>query len=302
MHEVQLSGIDLNLLPVLHALLETRSVKLAAARVNLSASATSHALARLRDALGDPLLVRAGRALTLTPRAEGLQPRLRQLFEGLEAALAFEEAIDPATLRRAFRIVATDYVELIVAPALSAEVAAAAPGVDLFHEHLDDAVTALRSGGADLAVGVLGSLPEDVFVERLVTERFVLLMRRGHPASRGRLTPARFAALDHLLVSPRGGPSGIVDRILAEGGLHRRVARTVATFAVAPYLLVGSDLVLTVAERVAKTHATSLGLVIRRPPIELPTFDLVAAWHRRHELDPGHRWLRERLRDVARTR
>lgn len=301
MHTVQLSGIDLNLLPVLHALLQTRSVKLAATRVNLSSSATSHALARLRETLGDPLLVRAGRSLTLTPRAERLQPRLRQLFEGLEAALAFEDAVDPAMLRRAFRIAANDYVELVVTPALSADVAATAPGVDLFHEHLDDPTTALRTGGADLAIGVLRSLPEDLQHERLLTERFVLLMRQGHPASRGRLTPARFAALDHLLVAPRGRPTGIVDTRLAELGLHRRVARTVASFVVAPYLLVDSDLVLTVAERVAKTHAASLGLVMRRPPIDLPTYELVAAWHRRHEHDPAHTWLRERLRHVARA-
>ena len=302
MHDMQLSGIDLNLLPVLHALLETRSVKLAATRVNLSSSATSHALARLRETLGDPLLVRAGRSLTLTPRAERLRPRLRQLVEGLDAALRFEDAIDPSTLRRAFRIAANDYVELVVAPALSAEVAATAPGVDLFHEHLDDTATALRSGGADLAIGVLRSLPDDVATERLLTERFVCLMREGHPASRGRLTPARFAALDHLLVAPRGQPSGIVDTRLAELGLRRRVARTLSSFVVAPFVLVDSDLVLTVAERVAQAHAAQLGLVMRRPPIELPTFGVVAAWHRRHAEDPAHVWLRERLRTAVRRR
>lgn len=300
MHHRDLAGVDLNLLVALDSLLETRSVKRAAARIALSPSATSHALARLRDLLGDPVLVRAGREMVLTPRAESLRPRLRRLLEETDALLRFSDAVDPATLRRAFAIAATDYAEMIAVRAVSDRLAEIAPGVDLHCRALGgDAVDRLRGGDYELAIGVFPELPPDFERAHLLHEEFVCVLRRGHRALRRKLTPEVYAGLDHVLIAPRGQPRGVVDAYLERRGLSRRVARTVATFEVAPRLVASSDFVLTLSRRVADRLAAELDLAIREPPIDLPGFDLVMLWHRRMTDDPGHRWLRERLAEVT---
>lgn len=297
---MQLSAIDLNLLVVLDALLETESVKAASARVGLSPSATSHALGRLRDLLDDELLVRAGQRLVPTDRARRLRPRVRDALDGVRAALTADDALDPRTLQRAFRIGANDYAELELFGALSARVSAEAPDVDLFTQRLQtDVGQDLRSDRVDLAVGVLGPLPDDVRVEVLYQERFVCLLRRDHPALAAPLTVERYAALRHLLVAPRGVPHGVVDVRLEALGLRRRVARTVSNFLVAPHLVAQSDDVLTVSERIARRLAPGLGLVQCPPPLDLEGFTITMAWHRRSEADPAHRWLRETLRDAV---
>jgi DNA-binding transcriptional LysR family regulator len=298
MHSVHLSSIDLNLLVVLDAVLETHSVSAAAARLALSPSATSHALARLRELLGDPVLVRAGRAMVPTTRAERIRPRLAALLDDLRAVLQLEGELDPATLSRGFRIGATDYAELLVVSRLSDALAEAAPGVDLYSSALTaTALDPLRSAELDLAIGVFLDLPDDVCREALFHERFVCVMRRGHSGLRGRMTAKRYAEMQHVLVSPRGGPRGIVDAVLERSGLHRRVARTVANFLVAPHLIARCDYVLTIPARIAA--AMPLALAVREPPIELAGFDLTMAWHRRHDVDPTHTWLRARVRDIA---
>lgn len=296
MHLVQLSAIDLNLLRVLGALLETGSVKDAARRLALSPSATSHALSRLRDALGDPILVRAGRSMVPTARAEALAPRVRRVLEDAEQIFVRREGFDPARLRRVFRILTNDYGELMVLAPLGATLAREAPGVDLYASGPPPGgvVEGLRSGEGDLAIGVFGELPPDIAKRRLFRDGFVTLLREGHPALRGRWTRKRFAALDHVLVSPRGTPGGVIDTLLAESGLERRVARTVSSFFVAPHLLVDTDYVLTVSERVAARLAPGLGLVTRTPPVAPEGFHVSMVWHRRHDEDAEHRFLRER--------
>lgn len=299
MHFVQLSTVDLNLLAVLHAVVETRSVKLAAQRLSLSPSATSHALARLRELLGDAIVVRAGRNLVLTPRAEKLRPEVVRILEDVGRLLTGDVAVDPATLTRAFTIGTNDYGERVLLVDLSHRLAREAPGVDLFGARTSSFTDELRSGDNDLALAAMPTMPPDISREPLLHERFVVLLRRGHPAASRRLTLRRYAALDHVLVAPRGTPRGPVDDMLEDKGLHRRVARTVATFGVAPYVVAESDYVLTLAERIARPLANELDLLVCPCPPELPSFEVTMAWHRRHDTDPGHAWLREQLRAVA---
>jgi DNA-binding transcriptional LysR family regulator len=301
MHDMQLSGVDLNLLVVLDALLDTRSVKRAAARVALSPSATSHALGRLRDLLGDPLLVRAGRHMVLTPRAEAIKPRVQRLLQETGALLRSDEPVDPGTLRRSFRISSNDYAEMIVVRALSVALARSAPGVDLYSRHLDGNPTEpLRSGASDLALGVFFDLPADIHRTSLFHEEFVCVLRKDHPALKRKLTLERYVSLEHVLIAPRGEPRGVVDMHLERQGLSRRIARTVASFEIAPFLIPETDYVLTLAARVAKRLARRLGLAIRTPPIELPGFEASLVWHRRFEDDPAHRWLREQITRAVR--
>lgn len=300
MHGMQLSAIDLNLLPVLHAVLDAGSVKEAARRLGRSPSATSHALNRLRELLGDELLVRAGRSMQRTPRAEGLRSRVQAMVDELGSVLRHEERLEPARLQRAFTIAAGDLAELVIAAPLGQRLACIAPGIDLWGERVEPDLTAqLRDGRCDLLLNVIGEQPDDIRVESLVESRLVCLLRADHPAARGRLTLRRYAALDHVLVAPRGSPRGIVDEVLAERGLTRRVARTVSSFMVAPHLLIGTDYVLTISHLLAERMGESLGLVLRKPPLPLPRFDLCMGWHRRLDGDPAHAWLRALVRDQA---
>lgn len=300
MHGMHLSAIDLNLLPLLHAVLETRSVKAGAQRVGLSPSATSHALGRLRELLDDPLLVRAGRQLQLTPRAERLRPRVQRLVDELGSVLRSEEALAPARLQRPFTLGGGDLVELVLLAPLGRRLAAAAPGVDLYGARIEADVTAqVREGRCDVVVGVFDDPPDDVRTVTLLHDRFVCLVRADHPVLAGRLTVRRYAALDHLLVAPRGVPRGVVDRLLEEQGLRRRVARTVSSFVVAPHVVAGSNLVLTVSELIARRFAAPLGLAVRPPPLPLPGYAIRMAWHRRFDDDPAHAWLRQQVIEEA---
>lgn len=297
---MQLSAVDLNLLPVLHAILEARSVKAAAPRLGLSPSAVSHALARLRDLLGDPLLVRAGRQMLLTPRAERMRARVQHLVDELDLVLRPEDGVEPSRLSRSFTIAGSDLVELTLLAPLGRRLARLAPQVDLYGEHVEEYVaTQLRAGRCDLLVGVFGEQPDDIHVQDLLVSHFVCLLREGHPVLEGRLTLRRYAALDHVLIAPRGVPRGIVDRLLEERGLERRIARTVSSFVVAPYLVAHTDSVLTVSNLVAAPLAGPLGLVIRKPPLPVPSFTIRMAWHRRNEEDAAHGWLREQVAEQA---
>ena len=298
---MQLRNLDLNLLVVLDALLETENVKTAASRLGLSASATSHALARLRELLDDPVLVRSGRALSATPRAARLRPVVRRLLTDVEQALTPERALDPATLTRAFALAATDYAELVVAVPVGELCAREAPGVNLYSKPLRDLQGQLRSGDADLAIGVFRSPSDDILTEELFRDELVCLLRRGHTALRKPLNLAAYAALDHVLVAPRGSPRGTVDEALAARGLSRRVARTVSNFLVAPHLVAREVFVLTVSARIAALFAEDLGLVTRKPPIDVGSYGVSMAWHLRNDADPAHLWLRTVLRRVKGT-
>lgn len=298
---MQLSAIDLNQLAVLQALLETESVKAAARRVALSPSAVSHTLARLRVQLDDPLLVRAGQRLVPTPRAEAMRPRLAAALEAVARAVAPEGRFVPSEARRRFTLICTDHVELSVLDPLGARLLASAPGVDLHCVSPNrGTVDKLRSGGADLGVGVFRDLPGDFVAETLFEETFVTLLRRGHPALDQRWTAQRYAALGHVLVAPGGVPRGLLDDRLAELGLTRRIVRSVSTFLVAPFLVARTDLVVTLPSRVAAALASHLDLVVRAPPPKLATsFPVQMMWHRRDDEEAAHAWLRQEVRAAA---
>ncbi len=295
-------GIDLNLAVVLDALLKEHSVSRAAKRIGLSQSATSHALARLRAVLGDPLLVRTRHGVTPTARAEAMAAPLADALASLERTLLAAPRFEARTARRRFQIAATDYAELLVVPQMLAAVAKQAPGVDVWVRPMsDDALPALRRGELDLVLGVFppSALGGGLHASPLLEDRLVSIVRRGHPLARGKLTPARFAAAHHALIAPRGNPGGPIDDALAERGLRRRIMFATPHFVVAPHAIVDTDLVLTLAERIARFYADQLPLRVLEPPLRLPRIRLAMIWHEQHDADPAHRWLRERFGAVA---
>ena len=301
MHDVHLAGVDLNLLVVLDALLAERSVTRAARRVGLSQSAASHALARLRALVHDPILVRAPRgAMVPTPRALALEAPVRQALAALSSALAAEPAFEPARARRTFRLAASDYAELVLLPPLLERLLTVAPGLDLWVVQAGEAmVDDLAVGRADLALVPLRSEATPGFYQRrLFEERFVCVVRAGHPLTRKRMSLARFIAYPHVLIAPRGQPGSWIDDQLLSMNKRRRIAVAVPHFLVAPHLLGTTDLVLTLAARVAGHFARDRRLAVLETPLDIPGFTLGALWHERSHHDPAHRFLREELAAV----
>jgi DNA-binding transcriptional LysR family regulator len=303
MNHVHITGLDLNLLVALDALLAERNVTRAAGRIGITQSAMSHALSRLRELTGDALLVRTRKGMVPTPRAEALGPPIRRALDEVTRALAPPPAFAPRTAKRRFVVGTSDYGEFVLLPRLAALLEREAPGIDLrVRAHGADFVTPL-SGDMDLAVAPAGP-PEGmpgVRARRLFDDRFVCVVRKGHPLARKRLTMKLFAAASHVLISPREKEGGYVDEALAKHGLSRRVAVMVPHFLIAPHVVAATDYVLTLAERIAARLAEPLGLAALAPPEELALegFSISALWHERLHDDPAHRFLRDRLAFVS---
>jgi DNA-binding transcriptional LysR family regulator len=299
----ELAGIDLNLVRALDALLAERHVTRAAVRLGISQSAASHALARVRTLLDDPLLVRGPRGtMTLTTRAAQLAPVVHRLLDEIAAALRGGAAFDPATSRRVFHVGTSDYGELVLLPRLVERLTRVGPGIDLwvhaFSGHGDDA---LVEGALDLVVAPPRGVarPAGCYEKILFDETFTCIVRAGHALAGARLTLARYCAASHVLVAPRGTPGSIVDDALAAVGRTRRVALAVPHFLVVPHIVAGSEHVATLATRVAATFSDALGLVRMAPPLALPGFQIAVAWHERNQHDDAHRWLRAQFLEVA---
>ncbi|MFN8589270.1 MAG: LysR family transcriptional regulator [Candidatus Eisenbacteria bacterium] len=293
---------DFNLLVTLDVLLAEGSVARAARRLRLSPSAMSRALARLREATGDPLLVRAGRGLVPTPRALALRDRVAPLVEEVVAALSPAERLDPAKLERTFLLRTSDGFVENFGPRLLERIAREAPGVRLhFLQKPDKDSGPLRDGSVDLETGLIeeGMGPE-LRSRTLFRDRLVGAVRAGHPLVRGRLTLARWLGARHVGVSRRGGAQVLVEPALQALGVERRVAVVVGGFAAALALARASDLVATVPER--HTEILRAGMRTFRLPFELEAFAISLLWHPRMEGDQAHRWLRELLVETCAAR
>ncbi|NTF43665.1 LysR family transcriptional regulator [Rhizobium rhizogenes] len=294
-----MSTPDLNLLVTLNALLAEGSVARAARRLRLSPSAMSRALARLRETTGDPLLVRAGRGLVPTPRALELRERVGQLVEEAEAALRPSETLNLKQLARTFTLrVREGFVENFGAELIT-RIAEQAPGVRLyFTQKLDKDSTPLRDGTIDLETGVVGDdTSPELRTQALFHDRFIGVVRRGHPLSEGPMTPERYAAGQHILVSRRGLRKGQIDETLERLGRERQIVTIVGSFSAALALARSSDLIVSVPER----YTGNLRAGMHSFPLPVPTSDVTISllWHPRLDADPAHRWLRGCIRDVC---
>jgi LysR family transcriptional regulator, transcriptional activator of nodD3 and syrA len=296
-----LAAIDLNLLVVLRALLRERHVTRAAARVGLSQSATSHALSRLRELYGDPLLVRSGRTLALTPRAVRLLPVLERGLGDIESSIADEPEFDPSTARRTFTIGMSDYLQALLMGPLLRQVAIGAPGVDLSIVVFPNFRELTDSGAIDLALTVSGKEATGSSHQVLSEDGFVCMVRRDHPQIRRAPSLAKYLSQRHVVVAPAGTPGSVVDTELAQRGLERRVALRVTNFLIAPIVVCETDFINTMPARLARQLAKIYPLRLMPTPIELPRFEYCMFWHPRLEHDPAQRWLRELVSGVGRA-
>jgi DNA-binding transcriptional LysR family regulator len=297
-----MSRPDFNLLVTLDVLLAEGSVARAAKRLRLSPSAMSRALARLRETTGDPLLVRAGRGLVPTPRALELRARVGQLVQDTEAVLSPAEKLNLKTLDRIFTLRTSDGFVENFGPELITRAGKDAPGVRLrFVQKLDKDSAALRDGTVDMETGVVGQTTgPEVRVQALFEDRFIGVVRKGHPLSKGKITPHRYAAGRHILISRRGVDKGPIDDVLKSLGLTREIVTIVGGFATALALARRSDLIVSIPER----HTGNLrsGMYSFPLPVRVPDFTVSLLWHPRLDADPAHRWLRGCIRDICAQR
>lgn len=293
---------DLNLLVALDTLLAEASVTRAARALRLSASAMSRTLARLREATGDPLLVRAGREMVLTPYAAALRERTRDAVDEARALLrARPGMLDIRSLRRTFTIHANDAFVEVFGAALIADITARAPGVRLhFLPHPERKTEHLREGAADLQIGVVDEMGPEVRVRALFRDRYLGVVRAGHPLARqAAVSSADYVAFGHVSTPYGARIAEAIDSALAAQGLERTVIARVPGFPAALAVVRASDLVALLPA--SFVHACDAACAFE-PPVPAEAFTIAQMWHPRLEADPAHRWLRERVLTVCRQR
>jgi DNA-binding transcriptional LysR family regulator len=292
-HDTNLAALDLNLLVVLRALLTERHVTRAASRIGLSQSATSHALSRLRELYGDQLLVRNGKTLRLTPRAERILPLLDRGLSDLKASVDPEPVFDPRTARRSFTIGTADYGQAVVLPELLRVLEREAPNIELSSLTFPNLEELVIAGTLDLSLDVVSpGASTRLHVQRLFSDDFVCVMRSRQGRGQRKLSLQQYLDLRHLVVAPSGTPGSLVDTELEKRGLSRQVALRVSSFLVAPIVLGQTDYVSTLPRRLAESVAQRHRLTLLKPPIELQPFTLGMVWHPRLQSDPAQAWLR----------
>jgi len=292
----RLREIDLNLLPVLRSLFETKSVARTAAALSLTPSAVSHALARLRAALQDELFVRAPTGLVPTQRAARLADDLGVGLATIERALG-GVAFEPRTATASFRVATTDFGARLVIPKLLALLDAQAPGVQVQIKPLPvDTEDALASGDVDLMIGVYAGALTTIYRRVLFTEQTAVLARRDHPRiKRGKLTFEDYLACSHVLIAPRGRQGSRIDTWLAEQGRARRIALTVPDFLLGPYVVAETALILSAGHRLLRSFVGQLPVQVVALPFDLPAFDVHMVWHARVHDDPAFVWFRNQM-------
>jgi DNA-binding transcriptional LysR family regulator len=301
---VRFKKLDLNLLVALDVLLKERSVTRAAEVLNLSASATSNALARLREYFDDQLLVQIGRKLELTPRAENLHAAVRNVLLTIDSTIADQPEFDPSGSDRIFRIFASDYTQMVLAPSLLALAAKAQCTVRFeFLPQVSAPHKQLERGEADLLIIPTGFTSPDHPREVLYYEDFVCMVWKDSAAARSELTFDRYVNAGHVVMLPSGGTGVQVDAFegwfLKRYGVTRRVAVSTYSFVTLPAMLVGTEYVATVHARVARRMVQAFPLEIRPTPMPFDRMEQAVQWHKFRTNDPGLVWMRGMLAEAA---
>ncbi|AWK89118.1 LysR family transcriptional regulator [Azospirillum thermophilum] len=296
----RLRRIDLNLMVTLHALLTEKHISRAALRLHRSQPAVSHALAHLREIFDDPLLVRRGGKLELTSRARELERPLTDALNQL-GALLDPPNFDPARTNRVFRLAMSDYGARIVLPGLVRFLRTHAKGIDLLVSQAsrESMMTGVIDGEIDLALGVFPAFVPEIRREALFTESFACLADAATLPPSGDLDLEGWLARPHAQVAVRVGTDNEIDRSLAAMGLQRHVTVLLPHWSIAGDLIAGTDLILTVAGRSLEQAERDPRLRVFKPPFSIKPFDFEQIWHPRREIDPGHRWIRQVVIQIA---
>ncbi|WP_081158261.1 LysR family transcriptional regulator [Ensifer aridi] len=291
LNEIDLSRADLNLLVLFETVLDERNVGRAAERLNLSASAVSHGLGRLRRLLNDPLFLKTPKGVVPTDRARELAAPIGDILARVRSVISTAEPFDPSRSRRRFTIGTADGFSVFLPPLLH-EIARKAPGVDLVvrHMQMETALSDLDGRLIDVAIAPFYELPARFAAQMLYEEEFVVAARSGHSFLK-EPTIENYCRMQHLLVAPRGDPSGVVDELLASRGLSRRVALAVPHFMLALDLLTKTELVCVLPKRFVEMHAKRYAVATAKLPLDLGVSSIKAVVPKAALMDAGLVWL-----------
>lgn len=287
----------LNLLPIMVALDDARSVTRSAETLGISAAAVSMALRKLRAEFNDQLFIRTARGMVPTPQAERIVEKARPLLEQLQSKALLQERFDPVTARQAFCFALSDVGEMVFLPALLANLHREAPLASVRSVSMSPAEIAngMERGTVDLAIGFYPDLKQShFFQQRLFTHHFVCLLRADHPVVKGRLTVRQFLALEHAVVRAEGRTLEMFEKFLERNRLHRKVSLMTPHFMSIPMIVARSDLIVTVPHALGMWFsATNANLRTVALPFRVRDVDLKQHWHRRYHEDARSRWLRQ---------
>jgi DNA-binding transcriptional LysR family regulator len=288
--------LDVDWLNVFLEVYKTRSVSRAAERLGIAQANASVALGKLRRHFGDPLFARTSQGMEPTPYAQQIHPEVRETVERLARLAGTRATFDPATARRQFRICMTDISEVVVLPALVNCLRTVAPAVVIEAERTSsDSPRRLESGEIDLAVGFMPQLEAGFYQQTLFRQDFVCLAARDHPRVRAKPSRQAFVAEGHIVVTTSGTGHAIVDKVLAQKGIERRVALKVPSFLGVARLVARTELLVIVPRRLGEALAEQERVNLFDPPVHLPPFEVKQHWHERFHADAGNAWLRRVL-------
>jgi DNA-binding transcriptional LysR family regulator len=291
---MHIADLHLNQIRLVDALARSGNLGEAAEDIGLTQSAASHALARLRQELQDPLFVRTSEGMRPTAYGIRLAASVRDALESLRTGLDRHPEFQPGTSSRTFNIIMSDVSQMLYLPRLLPRISAEAPGVTVHVRPLPAKAPhlILESGEVDLAVGAFSRLIAGCRQKRLYRERYVCVVRQDHPRFVQGMSAEAFCSVPQALVDPRGYVHERLDRWLAQQKVPRTVKLYVPYFLSLPPVIARSDLLVIMASRVANTYAEMLPLKIMPPPVKLPSYDTRLFWHERFHRDPASRWLR----------
>ncbi|MEM1348763.1 MAG: LysR family transcriptional regulator [Myxococcota bacterium] len=301
---MNLSSVDLNLLVYLDALLIECHVTKAGRRMGLSQSAMSRALGRLRDLFEDELLIKSAHGMTPTPLAKKLKPHVAQILRDIDGLLEGSRPFDPTTDERTFTLIADEYANAALVPSLMARIQSRAPRVQLRARSLDDDFSpdSFVRHGVDVAIGSSIGRADDLVNEVLLQERFVCVVRAGHPLAEN-LTLDAYLRAGHVRVATIAQEEGHpVDHALSQKDRTRDVRTVVPHVLMTPSILQTTDLIATLPSRLASLVASQGSLTVTALPLKLAGFDVSMLWHKRFDEDDASRWLRSLLREVVQAR
>jgi DNA-binding transcriptional LysR family regulator len=289
-----MDGFDLTQVKLLAELSGTRSVSQAAQRVGVSQSAASHALARLREQLGDPLFTRARDGFQPTPFGARLGQAAREALDVLTVGLNSKDQFDPATTSRAFTFLTNDVGQAVFLPRLLKFLKKAAPGatVRVLPIPMHDPGAMLSSGEVDFAAGFFDNLNAGFRQTVVMHERYVCIVRSGHRLFRGGMNLKAFRETEHAVADSTGMAHAVLDRFLARHRVRRKIALRVPALQVLPMIVADSDLLAVVPGRLAEAFQSRLPIKVMPPPVPIPSYDIRLHWHERYDRDPAIQWMR----------
>ncbi|WP_417596391.1 LysR family transcriptional regulator [Oceanospirillum sp.] len=292
-----LKKIDLNALVTLKVLLDEKHVTQTAHQLNLTQSAVSRTLAKLREMFDDPLLVKSGKHLALTNRAEKLQPQLNALLENA-SALLLPEKFNPATHKGSIRLATTDYGTHSLLPRLVPALNEVAPGVSLTAvDWRSNLLTELEENRVDLIIGGATIPPSDIFQRIVAHDHFVAVVRKSHPYAE-KITLDQYLQLKHVMISPTGTGNSGIDDLLALNRHKRNISVRVPHFFAALEIIATTDMIILLPAKFVRRYVSEDKYSVLPPPFEIPPMEISMFWHARMHHDPLHQWFRQFVYDT----